>query len=379
MPQEMIVRLSTSSSNDRLPKGNWAMVWLGVLVTFLAMILYFEWHLRSLGWSPSVVDSADLWVEQRKRASKLGNKALILVGASRMQLDMDMVTLREKTSLEPIQLAIDGTSYIPVLEDLAEDPRVTGTIFVSVNAYNMRKGKPKDTSVQWVNYYKQTQGHNIEPYRVVNNKIATLFNNSLVTRLEGAKPYTIISQLAFQKPSDGNYLTTNPDRSRDADYKKVDMPSFYASRLQRHFGESLVNQRVTFDQFFSIYKEVISKTKVVNNKISFTDNLKYLISLVNKIEARGGKVVLIRFPTGKLVWEIDNKRYPKDLFWHEIQEQHEKSINFSDYSALNKLVTPDGSHLDYRDKKEFTKSLVNIYKKIKSVLLVDQVDARFRG
>jgi hypothetical protein len=40
------------------------------------------------------------------------------------------------------------------------------------------------------------------------------------------------------------------------------------------------------------------------------------------------------------------------------------------------LVTPDDSHLDYRDKKAFKASLASIYKQIKSVLPVEQVDAR---
>ncbi len=150
----MIVHLSTSSSNDRLPQANWIAIWLGILVVIFSIIAYFEWHIRDLGWSPSVVDSPDLWVEQRKKASALGDKALILVGASRMQLDMDIQVLREKTKLEPIQLAIDGTSYLPVLENLANDPQITGTVLVSVNAYNMRQGIPKDTSIQWVNYYE---------------------------------------------------------------------------------------------------------------------------------------------------------------------------------------------------------------------------------
>ncbi len=375
------MRLSTSSSNDRLPKGNWVMVWLGVLGIFLATVIYFEWHLRSLGWSPSVVDSRDLWVEQRKRASKLGGKALILVGASRMQLDIDMATLRDNTNLEPIQLAIDGTSYIPVLEELAEDPTITGTIFVSVNAYNMRKGIPKDTSVQWVKYYKAIQSKGIEPYRWINNKVVAFFNNMLVTRLEGAKPYTIISKLGFQQPTMGNYLITHPNRSRDADYNKVTMPNFYAARLQRHYGSNLVNGSVTFEKFFAIYEKAIADTKPAS-KETFTKNLEYLLFLVKKIEAKGGKVVLIRFPTGKLVWKVDNKRYPKEMFWKDVEQQHPMSVHFSELSGASSFNTPDGSHLDYRDKGKFTNSLINIVKEknmlydIKSVLPIDQVDAR---
>lgn len=351
--------LSISSSNHRLPKDNWLGVWVGIIGLLIISLVAIEWHLRNIGWSPSVVDSPDLWVEQRKRASALKERAIILVGASRMQLDMDLNVLRKESGLEPVQLAIDGTSYTPVLENLANDPDIKGTVLVSVNAYNMRKGTPEDTSTQWVNYYQCIHEVGEEPYRVIHNKIIALLNNNLVTRLEGAKPYTIISKLAFKKPSAGNYLITAPDRSRDADYNKVTMPNFYAARLQRHFGAPIIKNATSFEQFFTAYQKAISSTVPVKAS-SFKKNLDYLITLIKKIESRGGKVIFIRFPTGKLVWEVDNRKYPKEKFWNEIERKHPASINFSNYSGLNQFVLPDGSHLDYRDKEKFTASLINI-------------------
>lgn len=362
--------LSISSSNQRLPKANWLKIWAGIIGLLIISLAAIEWHLRNIGWSPSVVDSPNLWVEQRKRASELKEKAMILVGASRMQLDMDLDVLRKESGLEPVQLAIDGTSYIPVLENLANDPDIKGTILVSVNAYNMRKGKPDDTSTQWVNYYQHIHKVGEEPYRVIHNKITALLNNNLVTRLEGAKPYTIISKLAFNKPSSGNYLITHPDRSRDADYTKVAMPNFYAARLQRHFGAPIIQNATSFEAFFAAYKKAISRTLPVKNE-NFSKQLDYLQKLSQKIESHGGTVIFIRFPTGKLVWEADNKKYPKQIYWSEIKRKHTASINFSDYLSLNHFIPPDGSHLDYRDKREFTSSLLKIIisaNYIKSVL-----------
>ena len=353
------MHLSTSSSNDRLPDANWGIIWLGVLGAILFVILFFESHIRSLGWSPSVVDSPDLWIEQRKRATTLGEKALILVGASRMQLDMDLEVLREETRLEPVQLAIDGTSYFPVLENLANDPQITGTVLVSVNAYNMHKGTPTDTSVRWVNAYEKRRDQWVEPYRLVNNKIKAWLNNSLVTHLQGAKPYTVISKLGFSKESAGNYLITHANRSRDADYKKVKMPNFYAARLQRHFGKPVTNKAKTFEAFFATYKKAIAALPMADYS-EFSKNLENLIQVSKKLEAHGANVIFIRFPTDKLVWEIDNKRYPKASFWRKIEEKHPSSIHFLDYQELEKFIAPDGSHLDYRNKSKFTRSLVKV-------------------
>lgn len=354
------MHLSISSSNDRLPTGNWLAIWIGILVILLSVISFFEWHIRSLGWSPSVVDSVQLWSEHRKRASELGDKAIILVGASQMQLDMDLYVVAGQSGLEPVQLAIDGTSYMPVLESLAEDPTVTGTVLVSVNAYNMSRGRSTDTSLNWVNYYQYIRSHGIEPYRVIHNKVVAFLNDSLVLRLQGAIPYTIISKLAFQETSVINYLVMHPNRSRDADYKKVQMPMFYAKRLRRHYGAPLIKRPRSFKHFFDTYKSTINATQPVEIS-SFLTELEYLLHLVSKIESNGGKVIFVRFPTGKLVWEVDNKRYPKALFWNKIEKRHPESVNFSNYPALAKIVLPDGSHLDYRDKVEFTRELMEIF------------------
>ncbi len=181
----------------------------------------------------------------------------------------------------------------------------------------------------------------------------------MVTHLEGAKPGTVISTLAFTPKSAGNYLITHADRSRDADYKKVQMPNFYAARLQRHFGKAVIKDAKTFDEFFSAYQQAIKSTSLAGQS-EFIKNLKHLIQVSNKIETHGGKVIFIRFPTSKLVWEVDNQRYPKEKFWRVIAEQYPRSINFSDYEKLKKFKAPDGSHLDYRDKKEFTASLLKI-------------------
>jgi hypothetical protein len=74
------------------------------------------------------------------------------------------------------------------------------------------------------------------------------------------------------------------------------------------------------------------------------------------------KKTSIRFPTGKLVWEVDNKRHPKQAFWNVIEDKHPASVNFSNYSTLNHFVLPDDSHLDNQDKENFTDSLLTIIK-----------------
>ncbi len=351
------MRLSTSSSNDRLPRGCWLIIWFSTIVLFFLALLFVEFDIRRSGWTASVVDSERLWAQQRKRASDLKDQAIILVGTSRIQLGMDLQVVKQVSMLEPVQLAIDGSPFMPVLQSLAHDPNVTGTVIVSVNT-NLNLDEQSRSSL-WVQYYEDNITNDKEPYKVINEAIMMYFENNMVTRLEGAKPFTIISTLAFKGTSFGNYLVTHFDRSRDADYNQVKMPHYYMRRAQRHYGEDILRGKVSIDEFFAIYENAINNIKPMNNS-DFVEKVDYLMSLIKKIEERGGKVILVRFPTSKLIWSIDHKRYPREIFWDKISKKHNRSVHFSDYPSLSKFNLPDGSHLDFRDKKDFTKSLMRV-------------------
>jgi hypothetical protein len=83
-----------------------------------------------------------------------------------------------------------------------------------------------------------------------------------------------------------------------------------------------------------------------------------IAAIVGKIEARGGRVVFVAFPTDGLVRAIDAKRYPRDLFWDRLAGAVKaKALYAADYPALAAFKCPDGSHLDYRDRATFTAAL----------------------
>jgi hypothetical protein len=286
----MIVHLSTSSSSDRLPTGHWPVVWFTLIVLFLLGLVFIEYNIRRSGWSPSVVDSKQLWAKQRKRASDLKDQAVILVGKSRIQLGMDLDVVKQVSQKEPVQLAIDGTPLMPVLHNLAQDPNVIGTVIVSVTS-GLSFDITGSRSSEWIKSYQDRYSKNREPYKIINGAMMAFFDNNMVTRFEGAKPFTIISSLAFKAPSLGNYLVTHQNRSRDADYKKVQMPHFYLTRAQRHFGENLIEGAVSVKSFFSIYEQAINNLQPKDNS-QFLIGLDSLISIIHTIEERGGKVIL---------------------------------------------------------------------------------------
>ena len=361
----MIVLLSISNSNNRLPTGNWFLLWGIIGFLLLASISFFEIKLRINGLKPSLVDSKNIWATHREKASQLGNRAFIIIGASRAQLGIDLNTIRKELGLEPVQLAIDGSQFMPVLKNLAADEKITGTILVSITADKVVPVESfQDKSTEWLEYYENVYRGNKEPYRWLNEKIIAILNNQMASRYKGAKPATVIYNYGIKKDSiRKKHLTTNKDRSVDADYKNIPeatMVYVYFDRVLHDIGlkiDRLNRFSPTYLQQVAINR--IKKTEPANLD-NFDEGLELLINYVRSIESRGGKVILVRMPTDKLLWEFDKRKYPRKLYWNRIQERFGNVIHFSDYPSLSKYDLPDGSHLDFRDKKSFTLALVKI-------------------
>lgn len=355
----MTVPLSTSSSEshkDFFADKPWAMALMGGLFIISVIIGFFEYNLRARHWTPTVNDTVELWIKQRQQASQLGDQALILIGGSRIQLGTDLNLLEKLSGKKPIQLAIDGSNFYPVLKNLAEDPTITGNIILDLHESLIENLFVQDKAWDWVNAYQQQAQQPL--YKQLDQTIHNYLTQHMVTKLEGAKPSKVIAQLALQpKQGAGNYLITHNNRSRDADYSKVKMPDFYIARVIRHSGLTLDQTQVqSYSELLALYENAITKIPVSDDS-DFNQNLPELIHLINQLKTRGSKVFIVRMPTSKLIWAIDQQRYPLEKFWQQIATQHAASIHFKDYSELNSFDLPDGSHLDQKDKAAFTEGL----------------------
>ncbi len=155
---------STSSSDRRLPRLRWSVVLGGAVAICTAFVGAMELRLAARGFNPSVIDSPRLWARERQRADALGSRALILVGSSRVLLDTDLDTLRRETGLEPVQLAIDGSSFVPVLQGLAEDPAIKGTVLVDLARNVLASPTQQDRAYEYQRAYQQ-DGHGLPDFR----------------------------------------------------------------------------------------------------------------------------------------------------------------------------------------------------------------------
>ncbi len=352
---------SIFSSNQRLPHLAWSPILLGAVLILIAFIAAMELRLAAKGFHPTVMDSEALWQRERARSRTLGDQALIIIGASRVQLGLNLDVLRQITKFEPVQLAIDGTSSLPVLEGLARDPSIRGTVLVDYYDPMLGSEITDDRAHMYEKRFEDSLATSLLPnYAWIEDNLSWCWRRMFRSYADGAQPLTTLLIRIFGNATP-QYLQTLPDRSRLADYQQVDMPGFYYRRVIRSLGEEVHLPPHATDEDLRYWLESrIQQLLPVNEATILSQaRLKYLDSLVRAIQDRGGRVIFVVMPASGMVRDIERCRYPRSQFWDRLVAQTSaRTIHFEDVPSLRDFECPDGSHLDYRDQIRFTEALI---------------------
>lgn len=146
----------------------------------------------------------------------------------------------------------------------------------------------------------------------------------------------------------------NEDRYRRADYRGRVTPArleeFRRVRT-RHYAEVMAMPNETEEELAS-------------RREPWTDSMRKLWKSALQIENRGGRLVFLCFPISGKLWEIEEKRYPKEFFWdHAARQSPIEMIHFHDVPDAADFECPDASHLNYDDAEQFTKMLAEQLKR----------------
>lgn len=352
--------LSTSSS-ERLPDFDGERILPVVFLAFVICVVALELVLMVRGVRPGVVDSEELWRKERFRASELGAKGLVLIGASRGQLGWSLDVLQRRLDLTPVQLAIDGSSFWPVLRSLADDSRIVGTVVVDVPEHLLTQRYEPDAAFQFVSRYSERPYEAKWEYQSVEAELSGLVRGALRSYADGTRPVTAFIQRGLRTDYLPQYLVTRPDRSRRADYELVPMPGFYYSRVLRTMPAPVrYDPAWTWSQLDGAIRSQISSIEPRPSH-GLAASLKELVELVGKIERRGGHVIFVRLPSSGLVYQIEQRLFPRNVFWRAIESNFPgRTVHFADYKTLSRYECPDGSHLDWRYASSFTEDFVSV-------------------
>jgi len=332
-----------------IPDKPWQSMYVVMLVLLLALVALWEYGWRAYGSVPGYANSNGEWAMQRERIDRGEGAKTVLIGSSRVLFDMQLPVWKDLTGERPIQLALEGTSSLPVLEDLAADPNFTGRLLVGVTpglffsgyAYRadalgyFHKWRPSQRIGDWIS------AHWIEPYLAFDDAdfaLATVLRRLSWPVRAGMKPELKVRKLMVQQ---------DLDRNSHMWAKVVEDPEYRALA------------RATWAQNFNGPPPSMDtpdkKAKTIESQIAKASRA------VATLRARGVQVVFVRLPSAGAYYVNEQIGLPRSETWDLLlQRTGMPGIHFEDYPALQGYELPEWSHLSWSEATRFTSAFVPI-------------------
>jgi hypothetical protein len=327
---------------------------LMLLIVFAAVISW-ELYLRNKGVTKAYDDGPPLWSDKRAMVYDPADKATVFIGSSRIKFDLDIDTWQTITGEKAIQLAVEGSSPLPALEDLAADENFKGKLIIDITEpVFFSPAAPRDEITHSsIKYFKE---------RTPAQKASFLLNKA------------IESQLVF--PEKENY-------SLNAMLDKLEIPSRKGVFMMPVFPMDF--SRNTFDRQSKMSDKFLNDT-TLQNKVTaiwtffgemgkgmppipeevFTGIFNRTKVSIDKIKGRGGQVLFVRTPSSGPMGMGEKMGFPRDKFWNRLLAFTDcPGIHFTDYPSIAQFVCPEWSHLSPQDAIVFTKHFIDIIDKEK--------------
>jgi hypothetical protein len=330
-----------------VPVQPWNRIFLGMLVLFVLLLGAWEWHWRAFGAEPTIANSAGLWSIQRRRIDNGEGDATVLLGASRVLFDVQLDVWERVAGKRPIQLALEGTSPLMFMEDLAEDPKFTGHLLVGVApdlffsgyAYRgdvfkyYRKESPSQRVGQWLSQ------HFIEPYFAFDDPdfaLATVLKRQDWPARPGKRWGTDVRKLRVSEADRNTHI-----------WEKVENDTEYRALARNIWLQEFVpsDDDPSPEKWQQLLNEQIDRS----------------VAAVTKLRARGVRVLFVRPPSTGPYLEFENKVLPRAKTWDVLLARTgAPGIHFEDYPELQGMELPEWSHLTHADANRYTEALVRI-------------------
>ncbi len=329
-----------------IPERPWGGIWLGALVLALLLIGGWEWHWRAFGVTPSYNNSDAEWAQQRRRIDHGEGNALVLIGSSRTLFDVQLPVWQKVNGERPIQLALEGTSSLPALQDLAADPKFTGRVLVGVTTslfltgvarradaiQEAHKESPSKRIGNWLSM------HLIEPYVAFvgpDFALETVLARQPWPVRAGTHPRTSVRKLSNSDADRNTHMWSK--LLTDADYRAL--------------ARSIWTQNWTGPPPPNI--DTPAKLKALEQA-----QIDLAVAAVRTLRARGVQVVFLRAPVIGPYFAFEEHVAPRASTWDQLLERTgAPGINFLDYPQLQGYEQPEWSHLSEPAARQFTAAL----------------------
>lgn len=328
------------------------------LILGLAAITSWELYWRSKGYAPGLEDNKELWAIQRSRVNHASDKDVVLIGDSRILFDIQLDPWEEETGVRPIQLSSAGTTPLPAFHDLVENTSFTGTVVISVHPI-IFFFSTVETDFLW---------------NRIKSRIDHYYDRTYAQRLNHILDVPLQYSFAFMRADDEEWTD-------DLDLKTLLSNVHFGERARPMYPPFYRFQDIAIDRNVKMYDKVVTDTAFANSIIKVwtyqgpepmppadkEGTSAFFLKDLEKFKARGGKVVLIRFPSSGGLLQFESEVFSRENYWEEIVRKADvPAYHFQDYEKLNQFNCPEWSHLSAEDAATFTTELTRI-------LIKDQV------
>jgi hypothetical protein len=325
-----------------------------ILSAILVLIAITSWEmfLRGKGIKPDYDDSPELWADKRAMVYEPSDKATVFIGSSRMKYGLDVDTWENITRTHAIQLSMVGSSPLPFLDDLANDPEFKGRLIVDVTEVLFFSTIPyvSLSPSEGINFYRK---------RTPAQKISFAIDHALEQHL------VFLNQANFSLNA---LLDKLPVNNRPGAFPSFDFPIDFSMTLfsrQNYMTPKFLTDTNLQNQVKGIW---IILSKMGGPPPIYGQALEGFIQHikddVDKIRSRGGDVLFLRTPCGGPLIMAENQLYPKNSYWNILLAGTGcKGIYYADYPSLSHFYFPEFSHLTPQAAILYTKGIIDILEK----------------
>lgn len=332
-----------------IPARPWRQISLVALLLFALLLTGWELYWRAYGAQPSYRNSNGQWAQQRRRIDTGEGGKTVLIGSSRVLFDVQLPVWEKLAGERPIQLALEGTSSVLMLEDLAADPNFTGRLLVGVApdlffsgfAYRgdalayYHKQSLTQRSGNWLSM------HLLEPYFAFDDPdfaLATVVKRQAWPLRPGMRQSTDVRKLRVSDADRNTHIWSKVET--DPDYRAL-ARSIWA---QRFSGPPPPNM------------DTPTKLRAV-----IDTQIQRAVVAVAKLRARSVQVLFVRPPSAGRYLAFENQVFPRAQTWDVLLKRTGvPGIHFQDYPELQGYNLPEWSHLAAADAQRFTAALYGI-------------------
>ena len=330
-----------------IPAKPWGTILIGTTLMFIVMLVAWELYWRDFGATPGYRNSNGSWADQRRRINNGEGDKTVLVGSSRILFDVQLPVWEKTTGERPIQLALEGTSGVVLLEDLADDPDFTGRLVVGVAPDLFFSGFAYRREA--ISYYhkqgpSQRSGHWIsktlfEPYVAFYDPdfaLATVIRRQDWPLRDGTEKNTRVRKLLVQEEDRNTHM-----------WRKVEVDPEYRALARSIWAENFVGppppMMDTPEKLGKLIDKQITRAEVA----------------VKKLRTRGVRIIFVRPPSNGDYYAFEQKVFPRAGTWDALLKRtNSPGIHFEDHPEMLNYELPEWSHLSAADANKFTAALV---------------------